>query len=101
MAGYVLSPAARRDIEQIWNYTAQQWGRAQAERYLLAIRDACQGLAENRLPSRMIDDIRQGYRQAPVGVHLVFFRYSPPGLPAGLVDVVRILHRRMDIARHL
>ena len=97
MAGYVLSPAARRDIEQIWDYTEQQWERAQAEHYVLAIRDACQGLAENQLPSRAIDDIRQGYRQVLVGAHLLFFRSSP----TGQVDVVRILHRRMDIARHL
>ena len=31
--GYALSPAARADIEEIWDYTVRHWGEAQAERY--------------------------------------------------------------------
>jgi toxin ParE1/3/4 len=41
MTGYVLSPAAGADLEQIWDYTAERWGQEQAERYVRAIRDAC------------------------------------------------------------
>lgn len=63
MTGYFLSPAAKADIEQIWDYTVERWGEEQAERYVLAIRDACQELAEGARQSRAADDIREGYRK--------------------------------------
>lgn len=34
MAEYRLSPAAERDLEGIWTYTAQQWGAKQADQYI-------------------------------------------------------------------
>ena len=42
------------------------------------------------------DDIRAGYRKFPVGSHVLFFREVDSG-----IDIVRILHSRMDFARHL
>ena len=97
MTGYVLSPAAQADIEQIWDYTVRRWGEAQAGKYVLAIRDACAGLAGGQYPSRAAEDIRAGYRQASVGSHILFFR-RPAG---GGVAVVRVLHQRMDLLRHV
>ena len=97
MTGYLLSPAARADIGQIWDYTAERWGEDQAERYVLAIRDACQELAEGARQSRSADDIREGYRKTAIGSHILFFRSTD----TGLVDIVRILHQRMDIIRYL
>ena len=97
MAGFVLSPAAQADIADIWDYTVEKWGLEQAERYVLGIRDACRELAEGTRVSRPADDIRPGYRKAAAGSHVLFFRVTD----AGLLDVVRILHQRMDIGRHL
>ena len=34
MAELRLSPAAERDLEGIWRYTAERWGVAQAEHYI-------------------------------------------------------------------
>lgn len=42
---YVLSPAARSDLGSIWDYTAENWGIEQADRYILGIRNACEALA--------------------------------------------------------
>ena len=33
MAEYHLTPAAGRDLEEIWTYTARQWSIEQAHRY--------------------------------------------------------------------
>jgi toxin ParE1/3/4 len=62
MRGYVLTPAAQADLRQIWDYTAARWGEAQAERYILGIRNACEALADGRRTGRAIDDVRPGYR---------------------------------------
>lgn len=83
MKGYLLSPAAQIDLGQIWDYTAAKWGAAQAERYILGIRDACQALADGRRQGRAIDDIRPGYRKLAVGSHFLFFRITD----AGMIDV--------------
>ncbi|MFQ8432040.1 type II toxin-antitoxin system RelE/ParE family toxin [Amaricoccus sp. W119] len=32
MRGFVLSPAAQADLDEIWDYTAERWGQEQAAR---------------------------------------------------------------------
>ena len=96
MAGYALSPAARSDLEEIWDYTARHWGKAQAERYTRDIRDVFEALGAGTLAGRSAEDIRAGYRKAAVGSHVMYFRVR-----ADVVEIVRILHRRMDVDRHI
>jgi toxin ParE1/3/4 len=96
MTRYVVSPRAQADIEDIWDYTAARWDISQAERYIRAIRATIETLADDPLLGRGCDEIREGYRKYPVGSHVVFYRMRDIGL-----DVVRILHQRMDFARHL
>ena len=97
MKGYVLSPAAQADLSQIWDYSARNWDAEQADRYILAIRDACEAVADGRRQGRPIDDIRPGYRKLAVASHCLFYRITD----AGLIDVIRILHQRMDVASRL
>ncbi len=97
MTDYVLSPAAQADIRLIWDYTVERWGPDQAERYVLGIRDACRELAAGTRQSRSAGNIRVGYRKAAAGSHILFYRVRGDGV----IDIVRILHRRMDVPRHL
>ena len=90
MAGYALSPAARADIGEIWDYTVRHWGEAQAERYTRNIRDACEALGDGTLSGRSAEDIRAGYRRTAVGSHVMFYRVH-----ADVVEIIRIL-RRID-----
>ncbi len=96
MTRWVLSPRARSDLDEIWDYTAERWGLDQAERYIRAIQSAVESLAKDPTLGRGCDDIRPGYRKYPVGSHILFYRLTDEGL-----DVVRILHRRMDVERRL
>ncbi|MFN3815153.1 type II toxin-antitoxin system RelE/ParE family toxin [Brevundimonas sp.] len=95
MTRFVLSPAAQADLEDIWRYSAA-WSSAQAERYVLAIRDACDDLATGVQAGQDAGDIRAGYRRLRVGSHVLFFRQS-----GDVIDVVRILHQRMDLPNRL
>ncbi len=92
---YRLSPRAEADLEDIWSYTAERWSPAQAERYHAMIVDGFEGLASGEKRGRP-SDIRAGYLSYPVGSHLVFYTVSETGL-----DVIRVLHQRMDVSRHL
>lgn len=96
-SGFVLSPKAQTDLNQIWDYTMQKWGAGQAQTYIGIIRDAVHGLAAGTKPSQPIDDIRPGYRKAPAGSHVLFFKIED----TGTINIVRILHSRMDTEQHL
>lgn len=93
MRRVVYSPAARKDLDGIWDYTVTRWGEAQAERYLGMIGKACANLVSYEIHSRAIDDVRPGYRKMLAGSHIVYLRL----LDSGDVMVVRVLHQRMDV----
>ncbi|KPF78834.1 plasmid stabilization protein ParE [alpha proteobacterium AAP81b] len=96
MTRYVLSPLARADLDDIWDYTARRWDEAQAETYLRLIQAAIDAVAANPKLGRPYDEVRTGYRRRRAGSHLIFYREV-----ADAIDVVRVLHEKMDIASHL
>lgn len=67
----------------------------QAETYIAEIRAAIERVADDPRRGRACDEIRKGYRRYDIGSHLLFYVESADG-----VDVVRILHQRMDPTRH-
>jgi toxin ParE1/3/4 len=95
MSRFVLSPRAQSDLDGIWDYTEEHWGAGQAEAYTRSIAQAIETVEESPRRGKACDHIREGYRQYPAGSHIVFYR-----LVDGGIDVVRILHRRMDFERH-
>ena len=95
MTGFVLSPAAQADVENIWDYTAENWGVDQAESYTRDIRNTCERLAAGERGRRV--DIRDDYRKFPVGSHMLYFKIDGPQR----IGVMRISHQSMDAERHL
>jgi toxin ParE1/3/4 len=96
MVEYRLSPRARRDLEDIWLYTKNEWDADQADRYVGLITDKFAAIAEAPLLAPACDHIRPGYRRRRAGRHIIYFR-----VVAGDVIIMRILHDRMDEHRHL
>lgn len=92
---YRLSPRAIADLEEIWLYTFKNWSLEQADSYHNAIIEAFEDLAVGKKTGRPVE-IRDGYFKHPVGAHLVFYRFNEAGL-----TVIRVLHQRMDVGRHL
>ncbi|HBC08964.1 MAG TPA: hypothetical protein DC046_15500 [Rhodospirillaceae bacterium] len=98
MAVIRLTPRAGRDLGEIWDYTANRWGMAQAETYLRSLQSALEFLAAEPERGQACDDIRPGYRRQPTGSHVIFYKMSET---ADGIDVIRILHQRMDVAQNL
>ena len=88
---YRLYPRARADIEKIWLYTLETWSMNQADSYINDIINVFDGLAKGTITGRTVD-IREGYLKHPVGSHMIYYRQSPSH-----IDIVRILHQRMDV----
>ena len=97
MSRYLLSPAAQTDLGKIWDYTYESWCEAQATAYLRELQWAIERVAANPLIGRSCDEIRPGYRKFAAGSHTFFYRADADGV----IDVVRVLHNRMDVDRHL
>jgi toxin ParE1/3/4 len=96
MAEYRLSPAAEDDLQAIWMYTFQQWGIEQADRYTDFMTKAFAELAQSPKTAPACDHIREGYRRWGIERHMIYFRVTNYG-----IAIIRILHDRMDAARHL
>lgn len=95
-ARFTLSPRAQNDVDDIWNYTARRFGVEQAETYMRQIDSHTRLVAGEPSIGRACPDIRAGYFKYQSGSHVLFYR-----LVEGVVDIVRILHERMDFKRHV
>lgn len=95
MLDILRSPLALKDAQNIWLYSYEQWGEEQANRYLHGLNAAIMSLAENPRLGRDIGEARAGYYRYQYQRHLVVYRFSQTSL-----EIMRILHQRMDISRH-
>lgn len=91
-----LLPLARADLEEIWLYTLKTWSVVQADTYHRKLVDAFEALAAGTREGGNVDHIRRGYFRLAVGSHLIFYRESGEA-----IEIVRVLHKRRDIERHL
>jgi len=91
-----LTPAAQQDLSSIWDFTQESWDVRQAETYVTEIRVAIERIASNPHRGRSCDEIREGYRRYAIGSHVVFYVAHREG-----IDVIRILHQRMDPTMHV
>lgn len=91
---YRLSPLAEADLEEIWLYTARHWSMEQADTYHRNFVEAFEGLAaglKRGRPSELSD-----FQKYLCGSHVIYFL-----MYAARLDVIRILHQRQDVERHL
>lgn len=102
-----LTAHAQADYQAILSWTNRQFGALQMVSYddtlVMALTALCVGPHVPGAKHR--EDIGKGMRTLHVaregrpGRHLLVFRQAP--LEANAVDVLRILHDQMDLARHL
>ena len=95
-ARYRLSPAAQSDLEEIWNYSAENWGADRADKYIRDLIGALERIASGKRRGRACDELRPGYFRYPYESHVVFYKLNGKN-----VDVIRVLHQRMDFIRRL
>jgi len=97
MRQLLFSPAAQNDLTDIYDYTLETWGIEQAETYVRYLHKTCQDIASGNIKGLNVDYVRQGYFKKSIGSHFIFYRKPIPRI----VEIVRILHQRMNIELHL
>jgi toxin ParE1/3/4 len=95
---FVVREAAENDLYEIGLESRDKWGDAQVERYLAQFVHAFELLAAAPELGQRCDDIKPGWRRLPQGTHVIFYRVVPD---AETVDIVRVLHARMDPTLHV
>jgi toxin ParE1/3/4 len=91
-----LSNLALRDIEDIHDYTCEEWGTEQAERYSGQIADALEMIARTPERWRLRNEIHPGCRVCLSGKHAILYRVRE-----GKVEASRILHGAMNLPQHV
>jgi len=93
MSTFTLTNMAKADMKEIAKFTQNRWGREQRNLYLQMLDDSFHQLATNPLKGKDCSDIRVGYRKLVVGRHVIFYRQTL----TGAIQIIRVLHGRMDI----
>lgn len=91
-AKFRISATAIDDLDGIWEYTFLNWSKEQADRYHNLIISEIEFIAENETSGKPMDHVKDGYLVTYVKSHMIFFKRSER-----TVEVMRILHQRMDI----
>ena len=92
MESFILTRAAKADLKSVAAYTQRKWGKAQRKIYIQQFDNAFQLLSKTPSTGIKCDYIKLGYRTFQVASHLVFYR----SLSQSIIEIVRILHKRMD-----
>jgi toxin ParE1/3/4 len=82
---------ATADLDEVWDYSEEKWGREQADRYTTEIARRCGDLVDGKIVPQEIRLKSGRFLRIRSGSHLIFMRDMPDEL-----RVVRVLHERRD-----
>ena len=95
MPEYILASKADSDLEEIWDYTDEKWGRNQARIYLTQLENRMMALAHHPTAGQQRYDLPGTPMSYHEGRHVIFYRPAEKG-----IEVLRVLHDAMDFSRH-
>ena len=91
MQRVIKSTNARRDIEQIWQFTAEG-SLAAADKLVDRFDRAIQLLLEHPGAGPDRSELAAGLRSYPIGSYIIFYRAVPGG-----IEIVRFAHGARDL----
>ena len=89
---YVLSFDADKDLDEIFDYTENEFGFRQAVNYLETFEPLFNRLLHNPNLGRSRNDIKVGLRSIIKEEHVVFYR-----IMKNHIRIVRVLHTSQDL----
>ena len=97
MKSYMVTRKAHADLISIGQYTAKKWGIDRRNSYLKQLDNCFIQIARNPELGTSCDYIAKGYRKFPQGSHLIFYKQSTEGI----IQIIRVLHKSMDVELRL
>ena len=96
-SNYRISQKTIEDLNEIWLYTFKNWSLEQADRYYSLIVEEIEYIGEHFEAGKSMDHVKVGYKSSKVKSHLIFYKKNVDGI----IEIIRILHQRMDIENRL
>ncbi|CAA9201800.1 Toxin ParE1 [Flavobacterium bizetiae] len=93
MAKYHLTNKAVEDLTNIWDYTYDEWSENQADKYYNLLLSSCQEIAENPNLGKKYDNVTEKLLGFKSNQHIIFYQI----ISNTEVEIIRILHGRMDL----
>ncbi|HWJ28305.1 MAG TPA: type II toxin-antitoxin system RelE/ParE family toxin [Flavisolibacter sp.] len=97
MAKYLLTSKAVQDLSKIWDYTYGVWSESQADKYYELLVSSFKTIVQNPGIGKNYDAVDSTVLGLHIGKHIVFYRVPQ----AGHIEILRILHQRMDLKSRL
>ncbi len=88
---YLISARALADLEGIREYSTTTWGNAQAKKYIGGLLDQLRRITKHPDIGHPLDHVLPGIRMVTYQSHGIYYRSGE-----GTIEVVRILHGRMN-----
>ena len=96
MRALVISARAEGDLRKIWRWSYEQFGEAQANRYLDELGDGLHECGAEPGGGKPRSAVRPDYWSRRVRKHIVFYTFTDDQ-----VLIQRVLHGSMDPPRHM
>ncbi len=93
MSKFYLTNKANDDLDEIWEYTFDEWSEMQADKYYFEILNCCQLIAENQNLGKIYSEIDNNLFGYLINKHIIFYQT----ISKFEILVVRILHTKMDL----
>jgi toxin ParE1/3/4 len=97
MAKFKLTNNAVKDLTDIWNYTFEAWSESQADKYYKLLLNACSSIAKKPEIGKVYEEIYPELKGKRTLKHIIFYRVRDEQS----IEIVRILHERMDLKNKL
>jgi len=92
----IISPIARNDLKNIFQFGMSNWGEAQSSKYLDHLKTQLWTLTEQPEMGIERDELLPNLRSFPVESHVIFYR-----LEIEKIEIIRVIHGRQDPLRFI
>lgn len=97
MVKVILRQEAIDDLNDIWNYTVEEWSEKQADKYYATLEFACLQIGHIPELGKEYEGIKRNLLGLRTGKHIIFYQI----INEQEVEIIRILHERMDLINRL
>ena len=92
---YRLTAPAKEDLLSIWEYTTDRWNEQQADQYIDTLDTRFVWLTNTSSQWNPRPEMGNGIYTFPEQSHVIVFWELQSD-----IEILRVLHRRMDLQRH-
>lgn len=93
---YIISEEVKKDLEKIWLYTYHNRSASQAKSYTNLIIQQIEFISRNPTSGKKFNHLIKRYFRSKIKSHYIFYKIDETK-----IQIIRILHERMDIISQL